>query len=214
MWRLAKNKINVNEKHIHFLLVDILLLDISLLNRGIEMKVRVKNVMRGVSKLAGAGTIREVMINEDLMYPERESVSVCFRGRFSSGIVDFTVEEIEQSSEALVIPAFHLTNDMAKAIEKIRGKCLNGCNNYYLSLDIDILNECYDCTTVAENNLGLTKEQLSALLNGLHGISIFAADVTGFIPDFDVTGRTSTAIVENIIREVIGILRDRETRCC
>lgn len=124
-----------------------------------------------------------------------------------------TVEEIEQSSEALVIPAFHLIDNMVTALKKIREACQNCCDNYYLSIDADVLNACYDSTTFAGNNLGLTKEQLSVLLDGLHGIPVLAADVTGFIPDFDVTGRTNTAIIENIVRGVIGILRHKEVQC-
>ena len=49
----------------------------------------------GVIRVESSGSVREVMINEDLLHPNNESISVCWRGKNSSGIVDFTPQEIE-----------------------------------------------------------------------------------------------------------------------
>ena len=61
------------------------------------MRVKVKKTNKdGLVRLETSGKIMEVLLNEDIMRPSKESVSVCFRGENSSGIVEFTPEEIEK----------------------------------------------------------------------------------------------------------------------
>jgi len=61
------------------------------------MKIRVrKNNHDGSVRLETSGMVKEVLINEDFMHPNAESISVCFKGKHSSGIVDFTPKEIEE----------------------------------------------------------------------------------------------------------------------
>lgn len=50
----------------------------------------------GLIRVETGGSVKEVLINEDILHPKAESISVCFRGKNSSGIVDFTPEEIEE----------------------------------------------------------------------------------------------------------------------
>jgi len=60
------------------------------------MQIRVKKKNPdGLVRLQTAGEVKDILINEDLLKPERESVSVCLRGKSSSGIVDFSPKEIE-----------------------------------------------------------------------------------------------------------------------
>jgi hypothetical protein len=40
--------------------------------------------------------IREVMINEDFLHPEHESIAVGFRNKDSSGLIEFSVEEFDK----------------------------------------------------------------------------------------------------------------------
>lgn len=61
------------------------------------MDVKVKKQNKdGLVRLESAGNIKEVRINEDFLHPDNESISVCFKGTNSSGIVSFTPEEIEK----------------------------------------------------------------------------------------------------------------------
>jgi hypothetical protein len=60
-----------------------------------EIKVRKLN-SDGMVRVETAGEIEEVLINEDMVHPNRESISICFRGKSSSGIVDLTPNEIEK----------------------------------------------------------------------------------------------------------------------
>lgn len=60
------------------------------------MQIRVKKKNPdGLVRLETWGEIRDILINEDFLHPDKESVSVCFRGKSSSGIVDFSPKEIE-----------------------------------------------------------------------------------------------------------------------
>ncbi|HII16495.1 TPA: hypothetical protein HA361_01150 [Candidatus Woesearchaeota archaeon] len=66
------------------------------------MQVRVKKTNKdGMVRLESGGDIREILIHEDIMHPEKESVNLCFRGKHSSGIVSLSPEEIERLSEAV-----------------------------------------------------------------------------------------------------------------
>jgi hypothetical protein len=60
------------------------------------MRVRVKKInQKNIVKMETFGEIKELLINEDLVNPDNESISVCFRGSNSSGIIDFKPSEIE-----------------------------------------------------------------------------------------------------------------------
>lgn len=56
---------------------------------------------RGVIKVLGNGDIKEVLINENIMNPEKKVISICFRGRNSSGIVELNETEAEDLSKTL-----------------------------------------------------------------------------------------------------------------
>jgi len=60
-----------------------------------QIKIRKQN-KDGIVKMETSGIVKEIAINEDLLHPDQESISVCFRGKSSSGIVDFTPAEIEK----------------------------------------------------------------------------------------------------------------------
>ncbi|RME31534.1 hypothetical protein D6789_02375 [Candidatus Woesearchaeota archaeon] len=60
-----------------------------------QVKIRKQN-KDGVVRLETRGEVQEVLINENLLHPDEESISLCFRGKSSSGIVDFTPAEFEQ----------------------------------------------------------------------------------------------------------------------
>lgn len=60
------------------------------------MKIKLKRENAdGISRVESIGDVKEIMINEDFLHPKEESISICFRGKNSSGIIDFTPEEIE-----------------------------------------------------------------------------------------------------------------------
>lgn len=60
-----------------------------------ELKV-LKSNKDGSVRLETSGSVKEVIINEDMLHPDKESISVCFKGNNSSGIIDFTPKEFEK----------------------------------------------------------------------------------------------------------------------
>ena len=61
------------------------------------MKIKLKKQNSdGIIRVETRGDVKEILINEDLLHPKKESISVCYRGKNSSGIVDFSPEEIEK----------------------------------------------------------------------------------------------------------------------
>ena len=64
----------------------------------------------GFIKIENFVNIKEVMINEDFLHPENESIAIGFRNKDSSGIIEFTVEEFEK-----------MANTVKKKIHLIKG---------------------------------------------------------------------------------------------
>ena len=60
------------------------------------MKIKAKKQNAdGMVRLETSGQIKEVLINEDFLKPKEASVSICFRGKSSSGIVEMELKEFE-----------------------------------------------------------------------------------------------------------------------
>ncbi|NOZ81163.1 MAG: hypothetical protein GXP63_05835 [DPANN group archaeon] len=60
-----------------------------------QIKIRKQN-QDGIVRMETSGEVKEILINEDILHPNKESISICFRGKSSSGIIDMTPAEIEQ----------------------------------------------------------------------------------------------------------------------
>ena len=64
------------------------------------MQIRIKQTNQdGIVRLETEGVLKEILINEEILNDENESISVCFRGKSSSGIVDLSPDEIEKIFE-------------------------------------------------------------------------------------------------------------------
>lgn len=61
------------------------------------MNIKIKNKFTdGENRTEILADIKEIIINEDLLHPDAESISLCFRGRSSSGIIDISPVEFER----------------------------------------------------------------------------------------------------------------------
>lgn len=61
------------------------------------MKAKVKKVNNdGLVRLETSGEIKEIWINEDFLHPDEESISLGFKGKDSSGIIEFSTKEFER----------------------------------------------------------------------------------------------------------------------
>ena len=74
------------------------------------MKARIKKPNKdGIVRLETEGRIMEVLVNEELS--EEEKISICFRGKESSGIIELTTKELEGINRSLK-ERTHLIKDM------------------------------------------------------------------------------------------------------
>ncbi|MEK6850385.1 MAG: hypothetical protein AABX85_02320 [Nanoarchaeota archaeon] len=49
----------------------------------------------GNVRLETSGQLKEIVINEDFLSPEKASVALCFKGKNSSGIVHLSLNEVK-----------------------------------------------------------------------------------------------------------------------
>lgn len=65
-----------------------------------QLKIK-KRLNSRTIKIQGHGEIKEVLINADMMNPEKRIISICFRGRENSGIVELNEKEAEDLAKTL-----------------------------------------------------------------------------------------------------------------
>ncbi len=66
------------------------------------MKLRLRQyVEEGSLRFENGAELKEVMINEDLVHPEHESIALCFRNGNFSGVIELSPKEIEVLSRAI-----------------------------------------------------------------------------------------------------------------
>ena len=60
------------------------------------MIVRTKRTSKnGIFKMLSGGDIKEIIIKEDILDPNKTSIELCFKGVISSGVVELTSKELE-----------------------------------------------------------------------------------------------------------------------
>jgi hypothetical protein len=66
------------------------------------MNIRIKKqYLEGINRVEAFGEIKEILINQDFIEPKKVSVSLCFRGKGTAGIVDLVPEEFEMISKEI-----------------------------------------------------------------------------------------------------------------
>ncbi|MBS3080948.1 hypothetical protein J4221_05730 [Candidatus Pacearchaeota archaeon] len=75
------------------------------------MKAKIKKINRdGIMRMETSGEVKEVIIKEEFLEPDDETIAVCFMGKDSSGIIEFKTEEFE-----------NIYNSIKKRIHLIKG---------------------------------------------------------------------------------------------
>ncbi|MBU0757082.1 MAG: hypothetical protein KKF44_03375 [Nanoarchaeota archaeon] len=75
------------------------------------MQIKIKKQNKdGVVRVETSGIVKEILVNEDFMHPQNETVALCFRGKDSSGIVELKTDELES-----------LYDEIKKRIHLIKG---------------------------------------------------------------------------------------------
>ena len=76
------------------------------------MRLRTKKTNSdGIVRLETSGEIKEIIINEEFLHSGDASISICFRGEDSSGIIDLAPKEIEVLNKELALK-HHLFKDV------------------------------------------------------------------------------------------------------
>lgn len=129
------------------------------------------------------------------------------------GVSDVTaLEEFEYVSGALLRSTRQLTTVTGLADQIVAGLADSNVA-FYLSVDIDVLAWPSIGTNSPYLGTGLTPKQLIALIDALGELPITAADVTGFIPDLDVSGSSASATVARISRCVLEAMSEEDSGC-
>lgn len=86
------------------------------------MKIRMKRAgIFGKRRLMEEATIDSIVINENLLHPEKESASIFFKGKGASGILNLTLEEINSLFQSIKPNIGLITRNLDKA-SKSKGK--------------------------------------------------------------------------------------------
>jgi len=129
------------------------------------------------------------------------------------GVEDATAfEEYEYVSDAL-LRSIHQLKTVNGLADQIMGGLADSNVAFYLSVDIDVL--AWPSINTNSRNLGtgLTPDQLITLIDALGDLPITGADVTGFIPDLDVSGSRASASVARISRCVLEAMSEEGAGC-
>ena len=66
------------------------------------MNIKIKQFSSyGSFKLENNAEIKEVLINEDFLHPEHESIALAFKNKDSSGLIELTPREIDEIVKAV-----------------------------------------------------------------------------------------------------------------
>lgn len=85
------------------------------------MKVKTKKNFDGrIIRVQGEGKIIEIVVNSNLLEPEKETVNICFRGLGSSGIVEISKFEAKKIAEDLsnILSKTETKEDKPKKVSK------------------------------------------------------------------------------------------------
>jgi agmatinase len=130
------------------------------------------------------------------------------------GVSDVTaLEEYDYFSGTFVRSARQLTAKPNKLVDEIVARLADSNANFYLSVDIDVLAWPSIRTNSPYLGTGLTPEQLITLITALGKLPITGADVTGYIPDLDISGSSASATVAKISHCTLEAMTQEDAIC-
>ena len=123
------------------------------------------------------------------------------------------LEEFEYLADSFVRSAQQLSTSLSGLTEQILKGLPDKNVSFYLSVDIDVLALPSIRSNSAYTGTGLTPKQLNALILELGKLPIIGADVTGYIPDLDISGSAASVTVAEIIKSVIETMSQESALC-
>jgi arginase family enzyme len=123
------------------------------------------------------------------------------------------LEEFEYLADSFVRSAQQLSTSLSGLTEQILKGLPDKNVSFYLSVDIDVLALPSIRSNSAYTGTGLTPKQLTSLILELGKLPIIGADVTGYIPDLDISGSSASVTVAEIVRSVIETMSQESVLC-
>lgn len=81
------------------------------------MNIKIKYLhAKGITRIENSVDIKEVMVNEDLVHPENEKISIGFVNEYSSGLIEFSSGEFDK-----LVKSAHGRTKLIKGMKVIRG---------------------------------------------------------------------------------------------
>ncbi|WP_443641029.1 arginase family protein [Candidatus Njordibacter sp. Uisw_039] len=123
------------------------------------------------------------------------------------------LEEFEYLADSFVRSAHQLSTSLSGLTEQLLNGLPDKNVSFYLSVDIDVLALPSIRSNSAYTGTGLTPKQLTSLILELGKLPIIGADVTGYIPDLDISGSSASVTVAEIVRSVIETMSQESVLC-
>ena len=123
------------------------------------------------------------------------------------------LEEFEYLADSFVRSAHQLSTSLSGLTEQLLNGLPDKNVSFYLSVDIDVLALPSIRSNSAYTGTGLTPKQLTSLILELGKLPIIGADVTGYIPDLDISGSAASVTVAEIVKSVIETMSQESALC-
>lgn len=82
------------------------------------MKIKLKyKTDKGIIRLENSVDIKELLMNEDFLHPDEESVAIGFTNNDSSGLIEFTPKELHG-----ILNDFNKKKHLIKGIKILKGQ--------------------------------------------------------------------------------------------
>ena len=124
-----------------------------------------------------------------------------------------SLEEYKYLVDSFVRSAQQLSTPLTGLTEQILDGLPDKNISFYLSVDVDVLAMPSIRSNSPYLGTGLTPKQLTSLILELGKLPIIGADVTGYIPDLDISGSAASVTVVEIIRSVIEAMSQESVLC-
>ena len=116
------------------------------------------------------------------------------------------VEESGRMSEMTIVSAAEITSTLTVAAHRTRKVLEPVVDHYYLSVDVDVLEPRFGSVALPSTQGGLSQAQLIDLLNVFEDMPFVGAELTGHVPNLDVSGRLVTESLATVSAKILDCL--------
>jgi arginase family enzyme len=124
-----------------------------------------------------------------------------------------TAEEQLPAKASIVVPASQLIADSSKFIGDAKAALSQVAESIYLSVDADVLAPRFGATATTGTYDGLSLAQLLEVLDNFKDLQLVGAELTGHVPNLDVSGRAVTHDIMGIASKLLECLSAESSAC-